>query len=356
MVETSCDALIIGGGFYGCEVALHLRRLGFDRVMIVEREAGLMRRASFVNQARVHNGYHYPRSYSTAVRSRQNFWRFANDYREAVANEFEKVYAIARGSNVSASQFAAFCRSIDAPCRPAPKVIERLFDAATIEASFITQEFAFDAARLAAKLARELDKAGVELRFGATARVRDYDDRIVTLDVDGRRERAAWVFNCTYGGLEQVGIRLRSRIKKEMAEMLLIEPPLPLRGLGVTVMDGPYFSTMPFPAAGLHSLSHVRYTPHEASAEVAPRLKQPTKSNRDYMIRDAARYMPHLAGANVIRSIFEVKAVLSRSEGDDGRPILVERSEDTRRVVSILGSKIDNIYDVRDFLSGQTWN
>jgi glycine/D-amino acid oxidase-like deaminating enzyme len=60
---STCDAIVIGGGFYGCEIALELVRLGFEKVVLVEREPGLLRRASFVNQARIHNGYHYPRAY-----------------------------------------------------------------------------------------------------------------------------------------------------------------------------------------------------------------------------------------------------------------------------------------------------
>jgi hypothetical protein len=41
-----------------------------------------------------------------------------------------------------------------------------------------------------------------------------------------------------------------------------------------------------------------------------------------------------------------VKTLLVRNEIDDGRPILMERSESTNTVYSIMGGKIDNIYDV----------
>jgi glycine/D-amino acid oxidase-like deaminating enzyme len=350
------DAVVIGGGFFGCEVALELRRLGFERVVIAEREAGLLQRASYVNQARVHNGYHYPRSYATAVRSRRNFSRFVEEYREAIEEGFTKLYAIARGSRVSASQFAVFCDSIGAPCRPASQRHRHLFDANSIEECFLTQEFAFDSKQLAQKLRRELTAAGVKVRTGTEARLVSSNSSSVTIDLGGRQETASWLFNCTYGGLEGVGIRLRSRIKKELTEMILIEPPLPLANVGITVMDGPYFSTMPFPAAGLHSLSHVRYTPHSASDAPDHVPAAPVRSNRDYMLRDAARYVPDLGGARVVRSIFEVKAVLSRSEADDARPILVERSDVSPRILSMLGAKIDNIYDVREYLSEQSWS
>jgi len=38
--------------------------------------------------------------------------------------------------------------------------------------------------------------------------------------------------------------------------------------------------------------------------------------------------------------------VLIKNEADDGRPILFLRRPETSRVISILGGKIDNIYDL----------
>src|SRR3954451_20757208 len=112
--EITADAVVIGGGFYGCETALELKRLGFANIILAEQEDGLLRRASFVNQARVHNGYHYPRAYGTALRSRKNFESFVEEYFEAVLHGVEMYYAIARGSAVNSDQFEAFCQGIGA--------------------------------------------------------------------------------------------------------------------------------------------------------------------------------------------------------------------------------------------------
>lgn len=70
---TALDAVIIGGGFYGSAIAVYLaKQRGFKHIVLVEREDSLLKRASHNNQARVHNGYHYPRSFTTAYRSRVN--------------------------------------------------------------------------------------------------------------------------------------------------------------------------------------------------------------------------------------------------------------------------------------------
>ncbi len=83
------DAVVIGGGFFGCQLSLYLKQY-MKAILILEKESDLLQRASFANQARVHNGYHYPRSILTALRSRVNFPQFVNEYRECIASNFDK--------------------------------------------------------------------------------------------------------------------------------------------------------------------------------------------------------------------------------------------------------------------------
>lgn len=361
-----CDALVVGGGFYGVVVACYLaRRRALRRVVLVERERDLLQRASCRNQARVHNGYHYPRSFTTAYRSRVNLPRFLRDYPEAVRRDFTQVYAIARkSSKVTATQFARFCRQIGASLEPVGVEVEALFDARLIENVFSVEEFAFDAAALREHAWGELRAAGVETLLEA---------RVTTLERAGMRVRATGVraghggfeldarhaFNCTYSGLNAIGGGFpgtSARLKHEITEIALVTPPAPLARLGVTVMDGSFFSLMPFPGRGLHSLSHVRYTPHRSFGD-APgsdpygSLEAYDQASRvDRMVRDASRYLPCMRDVEYRESLFEVKTVLAKNESDDGRPILFETHEDLGSCHSILGGKIDNVYDVLDRL------
>ena len=99
------DVLVIGGGFYGCCIALYMAG-SCDRVALVERHGDLLQRASRINQARIHTGYHYPRSFLTAYRSLINFPRFVLDFRKAIVDDFRKVYGVARhGSKINANRF-----------------------------------------------------------------------------------------------------------------------------------------------------------------------------------------------------------------------------------------------------------
>ena len=145
------DAIVIGGGFYGSVIAVYLaRQRGLRHIALIEREPALLRRASYNNQARVHNGYHYPRSFTTAYRSRVNLPRFVRQWPEAVKQDFTKLYAIARqNSKVTARQFERFCREIGARLQPATPTLRALFEPHLIEDVFMVEEYAFDATRLA---------------------------------------------------------------------------------------------------------------------------------------------------------------------------------------------------------------
>ncbi|MBI4381943.1 MAG: FAD-binding oxidoreductase [candidate division NC10 bacterium] len=355
----SFDAVIIGGGFFGCYVALSLRR-AFSSVAVVEREPDLLTRASYVNQARVHNGYHYPRSLMTALRSRVNFPRFCEEFGDCVETGFTKLYAIARESKVTAMQFERFCHNIGARIDSAPPRCRALFDSTLIEEVFVVRECAFNAVKLRARLKALLTDAGVEVLCGTSVRrvAQGNDGDSLDLELVDGRLSAGHVFNCTYSQtntiLRQSGLPLLP-LKHELCEQPLLVPPPPLAKLGVTVIDGPFFSTMPFPARGLHSLHHVRYTPHhfwldqEEYRDPEDNIRSARKRSRyPYMIRDIARFVPVLERATYVESLWEMKTVLPQNEIDDGRPILLRRDHGLRNLTVVLGAKIDNIYDVID--------
>lgn len=359
-------AVVIGGGFYGASIARYLKcRRRLDEVILLEREPELLRRSSFVNQARVHNGYHYPRSFTTGYRSRVNFARFVDAYAPAVRSDFTKLYAIARrNSKVTSRQFERFCREIGAPLARAPEDLRKLFQPALIADVYMVRESAFDAIELRRLAEADMAEAGVRVRLRSEVEAVLPGADAVTVrgrGPSGPFEIVADVaFNCTYSRAASLAPSAEPLpLKHEITELALIEPPPALEGVGVTVMDGPFFSCMPFPAAGLHSLSHVRYTPHLSWRDDGERdpyavLGAYGKDSRaDRMLRDGARYLPALAQSRVRESLFEVKTVLHKNELDDGRPILLQRHAPGGRLFSVLGGKIDNIFDILERLDDE---
>ena len=368
--DTLYDAIVIGGGFYGIMIAVYLKQQrGFKRILVIEKESALMARASRNNQARVHTGYHYPRSFITAYRSKINAPQFIGNFSKVVSSTFTSLYAIAKsGSKVNSQQFERMMSDIGAPIETASNDLQSLFSDRLISKVYLTEESVFSATSL---LKHIYDTAvSVGIKFLLDTRVVDLAclEKRTSVLCEGKYSGlvvSKFVFNCTYAGLNQITKRapsVNSKLRHEITEMALIEVPTVLKNTSITVMDGPFFSLMPYPDRDLFTLSHVRYTPHFSWSDKhndlpLDRMKSYHKNTRyTWMIRDAARYVPLLNQAIYRDSIFEVKTIMEKSEVDDGRPILFEKNESIKGLYSILGGKIDNIYDILEKLDLENFN
>lgn len=355
------DAIVVGGGFYGLRIALFLRaELGLGSVLVLESGSEVMNRASYVNQARVHRGYHYPRSLLTGYRSQVNFPGFAEEFRDAVVGGFPHYYAIARQlSKTNARQFELFCKRIGAGAAAASASIQAAFDQRRIERVFLVEEPSFDS-----RILREVLLGRIRAAGGIEIRVDSEVDRIgsagdeVEVEVGGRTLRAGRVISAVYARLNALhaasGLPLIG-LQHELTELALVSMPAVLDDAAFTVMDGPFFSMMPFPSRGLHSLSHVRYTVHHRWREtVDGKVKDPyaavsgaeRRSRFPSMQADVTRYLPAARHMTHRDSLFEAKTVMTRSGSDDSRPILYRPDHGIRGYTCILGGKLDNISDV----------
>lgn len=345
--EKEFDVVIIGGGIYGCILALHLKKL-FKKVILLEKEPDLLLKASYNNQARIHNGYHYPRSFITALRSHINYERFISDFKTSVVDNFVMVYAIANNSKVTSAQFLKFCKQVGSPIKFAPAKIKALFDDRLIENVFIVKEAVFNAAKLRKILKKKLLLAKVKIRYQTEVkRVSSKGGKIIVHLVNGEKIISKKALNCAYSNINTI---LKNSnlpalpLKHELTEMPLLRMPTELKDMGITVMDGPFFSIMPFPDKKLHTLHHVRYTPRISFFNKQPKLS--IGSNSIYMIKDAQRYIPKLEDVKYEGSLYEIKTVLAQNEISDARPILFRKDYGIKNFYIIMGGKIDNIYDV----------
>lgn len=366
--KENCDVLVIGAGFYGAYISEYFSKLG-KTVILCEKEDNLMQRASLSNQARVHHGYHYPRSILTALKSRLSFPRFSAEFKECIDDAFDKYYLIGKPlGNITARQFQAFCKRIEAPCEPAPKSISDLVNPKFVEACFKTVEYAFDAVKLKQIMLDRLYASGVKIKLKTSVESVEMHEgalsvSLLSLNGDSYKIKASQVFNCTYSQLNVVNKKSNLRIiplKHEMTEMCLVKMPSELKHKGFTLMCGPFFSVMPYPSTEFHTFSHVRYTPHYEWYDMQDNA--PLKSDKCVAIsnehsawrkmkQDASRYMPILSECEYKSSIWEVKTILPLSETDDSRPILFKQNYGLMGYHCLMGGKIDNIYDVIDVFS-----
>src|SRR6266702_1888834 len=165
MNKTDYDIIIIGGGFYGCMLALNLRNY-HKNILILEKEDQLLTKASYHNQARVHNGYHYPRNYLTGFRSHRNYARFIVDFKNAVDDSYHMVYGVARStSKITSNQFIRFCKQIGIPLKPVPEKLKKMFNENLIEDLFTVEEIVFNAAKIRKILEEKLNQAKIKIAY-----------------------------------------------------------------------------------------------------------------------------------------------------------------------------------------------
>lgn len=360
MRKNRYDVIIIGGGFYGMRIAQFLKEeLGQSNILIIEKEPELMSRASYNNQARVHGGYHYPRSVLTAIRSKVNLPIFSKEYESAVEKEFSNYYAIATSfSKVSARQFQRFYERIGAKLSKSTKGMS-YFNPKLIEEVFEVNEFVFNSASLKKMLINKLNK--IKININKNEEVVKISEVSEGIEVTTSKNiyLAKSVINSTYSSINLVNKKSGLPIipfKHELTEMCLVTVPESFKGQAFTIMCGPFFSLMPFPDKNLYTLSHVRYTPHSEWQDSEDNVRNSHNyleeinkiSHYPQMKADIVRYMPAAEGIEYSgESLWEIKTVLPQSEGDDSRPILYKDNYGgIKNYICIMGGKIDNIYDV----------
>ncbi|MDB4309102.1 FAD-binding oxidoreductase [Porticoccaceae bacterium] len=356
--------VIIGGGFFGCYLALQLKTKE-NHVSLLESEDEIMTRASFTNQARVHGGYHYPRSILTALRSRESFSRFCAEFSDCIDDEFENYYMVSkRQSHVTSKQFETFCSRIGAPCESAGVDVKSLVNDIFIEDIFRTQEYCFNSTKIKIKMEKLLVESGVEINTSSTFTGmaqnadNDLDVKYTFQGSESTLKSNDHVFNCTYSNINIINLAASVPfipLRHEITEVVLVDVPDVLQRKALTVMDGPFFSIIPFPAKGCYSLTHVRYTPHHKWTDSGDRdTGKPNlllagyskKSAFNAMKKDARRYMPVLDELVYRESLWEIKTILPKSDRSDSRPILFKVNHGVKGFHCVMGGKIDNVYDV----------
>ena len=343
--------------------------------MVLECGTAPFQRATYINQARVHQGYHYPRSLSTAMKSAGYFERFHQDFAFCINREFEKVYATsAQYSWSDGEQFKKFCRAADIPCKEVYP--EDYFKKDMCDGAFLTREYTYDAMLLKDYYLRELSKLpNVKLMFASQVMQmeKEQDDYLCRVSA-GDEYRAPFVLNATYAATNQILDLLgfeKFKIKYELCEIILCDVDGQLERCGITVMDGPFFSIMPFGKTGYHSLTSVTFTPHTTSYESLPDFPCQTRSGGGcsaqrlgncndciakpdsafpYMDKLARKYLRDDYEFRYVKSLFSMKPILTSSEIDDSRPTVIRVYSRKPTFVGVLSGKINTVYDLDEVL------
>ncbi len=368
------DKIIIGAGFYGLYAA-HLCGKNGQSVLVLERDDNPFMRATYINQARVHMGYHYPRSYSTAIKSANYFKRFHEDFSFCERYDFKQIYATSTNfSWTNAAEFKRFCKVANIMCEDVQN--EKYFKKAMCDGAFLTKEYTYDALMLKKyyidKL-KELPNVHIECMQEITGISKENNVWQVKTKLNDTYE-TPYILNATYAGVNNIhelaGFE-PFKIKYELCEIILCNVNDKLKDVGITVMDGPFFSLMPFGQTNMHSLTAVCHTPHKTSYEAQPTFEcqknssglcapnslyncnecpAKPKSAWPHMSQLAHKYLKDEYEFSYNSSLFSMKPILKTSEVDDSRPTVIRQFSKDPTFISVLSGKINTVYDLDDVL------
>lgn len=372
------DKIIIGAGLYGLYAAKKCSEKG-EHILVLEKDAMPFMRATYINQARVHMGYHYPRSLTTAMKSAGYFKRFLEDYSFCIHQSFDQVYATSADfSWTNREQFIGFCNAAGIFCKEVS--VDAYFKKGMCDGAYLTEEYTYDAFVLRDYFLDYFKTCtNVDFIYEAELESIIKDEKSFEVNVktkDGNKSfETGYVLNSTYASVNQIinktqGINKELfKIKYELCEIILCKPSDKLRDTGITVMDGPFFSIMPFGLTGYHSLTAVTFTPHVTSYDAVPSFscQEGTNCKPEQLLNcngcvhkpvSAWPYMSHLADKYLKeefayeyeKSLFSMKPILKSSEVDDSRPTAIRLLSEGPTFISVLSGKINTVYDLDEYL------
>lgn len=297
------NALVIGGGIFGVCAAIELAKSGVE-THLIEQNNKLMQGATSVNQNRFHLGYHYPRSVATAKQCLEGASSFREYFGSALIGLKENYYAIGKnGSRVNFEQYIHFCKELGLPYQE-KYPSEQILNSSEVSGCIAVGEQIINLPKMMDIAENLLKEAGVKVFLNKKFKGSDKKD-------------FEFIVNATYSNLDVVNDLLKLPVRKfryDVCNVAVIKLPKELSGVGVTVMDGEFYSILPYGNTPYHLLWSVKgsairsvstYPPQNLSTKIAD-------------FRDST-YIPLLKQARLVEVLRVVKVLRPDVELSDER-------------------------------------
>jgi hypothetical protein len=246
---------VAGAGIYGAAAAIRLAEQGHE-VHLFD-PLGLMQAASAINQYRVHAGYHYPRSSETIRETLEARAEFIEAFEPAIVRNSRHYYAIPKKDS-----------------RTPPDLYENVmqqhglslkechpdwmnFD--FIDRCYEVQEHIYDPDLLRALVGSRIRLLGIR-----------FEQRAFRREMRSEFDFVIWA---TYGlGPSQRAFKIA---KFQVAEKMLIELPVTLRGVALVVVDGPFTAFDPYGSSARSLFGSAKNTNHWTTTDPDEPVPQP---------------------------------------------------------------------------------
>lgn len=303
-------AAIIGGGWVGCHLAMVLRNE--MKVVVYEKNDTLISEASFINQNRLHYGYHYARNADTRRLCATTFVRFMEDYGHLVHDIENNYYAVSED--------------------------ESLLDAETISIIFgkgphsALDAKAFNHTSLLLNTPeKRISSIGASEYFQGELAAFVKKEKIEQCNLQALKQDYDFVFDCTNNALLEP---LPSDFFEAVA-MFIYRPTKPLPFGALTYIDGELFSLYPYNDK-CFSLSHVKHgIMHDKSLDNADNARQLIEQH-------VQRYW--LEFSNSLDYLFPTLSIKAKTKNSSAKRTPLMRQDDN--LFSFFTGKIQGIYAI----------
>jgi hypothetical protein len=176
----------------------------------------------------------------------------------------------------------------------------------------------------------------------------------------------------TYAGINSIRESLglpRLPLSFELAEIVLGSVSPEMSGIGFTVMDGPFWSMMPYGNSGSVSLTSVGITPLRKSRSLPIFDCQSLRtgctplslsdcntchvrpsSGLAHQIQQMKLFLKNQDFFTPTKSLMTVKSTLNTTEVDDARPTLIQKESDSK-TWTVFSGKVSTLFDLEGALN-----
>ena len=331
------NVTVVGGGIFGVTCAWMLSKSGYH-VTLYEKGDDIINSASFINQYRLHKGYHYPRSKETTESSKKGADSFTKYYGDSLIKNTENYYCISKNDSLTdAKTYHDFMKKLSLSYE------EMDVDGVkgdSVQTSVKVDENLFNPKKLKELCWNYLGMYLVDVKLNTEYDEKNSDDMLI---------------NCTYSMLNKLSDK-KIDIQFELCEKLVIKLPKKFSGKSVVIMDGPFMCIDPFGDTDYHVMGNVVHAIHSTNVGEYPVLppeysdlinkgviKNPKITNFDKFIYSAKKYFD-FDFVEHIGSMFTFRAVLPKREYDDARPTLHTR--ESKNKINVFSGKIGTCVDL----------
>ncbi|MDA9811673.1 FAD-binding oxidoreductase [Flavobacteriaceae bacterium] len=326
--------LVIGGGIYGCHLALSLKNKNIE-VDLFEKNKELFLEASGKNQYRLHQGFHYARNYVTRNQSKKGFDIFLDLYGKFTKKISNNYYFVPKENSLfDFGTYISIFRNEKYDFEVLSKGKYGFLN--EIEGGFLVNE-------------RVIDVDGLRKMFSEELRdVIKYETEVLPSELDLLKFKYDYIIDCTWGRLIKF-----FEFEYELTHLCYVKTKTKNHP-AITLVDGPLWSIYPTSKDNIYTLSSVVNTPLFKDGDLDKVLKYKSKLTEDYLLSNYDKMVVNVEkNYKKYSDKFSLEghqiSIKTKPPGNsDPRDCRTFKNDN---IISIFSGKIDTFYVAEDYIN-----